>query len=334
MSNTISTSSVDVSSYVNEAISTNMSSSSVNMLSESLFLPNLSINISTIDSNSPSEDRWCVRLNCSIARGCAVIDGHGGYLAADIANDKLLDIIINNIEKLTPLQRYESKIVKIINDAFIECDRLILEDAVRLSKLSKLALQKSPNTIIKDFGRSGCCAVVAIVVDSILYVGHVGDCRAVLCQQKEKININETNSRPNKRNKIENVINNERFVDINIHNKELINFEKYVNDNNNNNNSLSFTNIDYLANKFNQQKALNNDEINPILSDKRKLIPDIGGDSFVCDYKDILLTGITTDHCCDVNLECEIIYSLSSDPNPLRQSNNDKRLFGTCAPRR
>jgi hypothetical protein len=326
----IFTSSVDISTSINETTSTKISPSHAS--SESSFNPNISINIATIDSNAPSEDRWCVRLNSSIARGCAVIDGHGGYLAADIANDKLLDIIINNIEHLTPLQRFESKIVKIINDAFIECDRLILEEAVRLSKLSKLALQKSPKSIIKDFGRSGCCAVLAIIVDSILYVGHVGDCRAVLCKQ----NIIETTLRPNKRNKIETVINNETIVDKNINfNKD--NYENRNNEKNNNNtndDSFSFTNIDYLANKVTKQKCLDGDEINPIISEKRKKYSDIGGNNFMCEYKDILLTGITTDHCCDVNIECEIINSLTTDPNPLRQSTNDRRLFGLCAPRR
>lgn len=58
------------------------------------FVPDISI--AQVESNLPGEDRYCVRVTNDVS--CfAVLDGHGGYLAADIACAGLLDMIISHI---------------------------------------------------------------------------------------------------------------------------------------------------------------------------------------------------------------------------------------------
>jgi serine/threonine protein phosphatase PrpC len=54
---------------------------------------NVSYDISQLESNKPGEDRFCVVQRNNLF-GFAVIDGHGGYLAADIAGEHYCD---NNI---------------------------------------------------------------------------------------------------------------------------------------------------------------------------------------------------------------------------------------------
>lgn len=43
------------------------------------------------------------------------------------------------------------------------------------------------------------------------------------------------------------------------------------------------------------------------------------------------LQGITLDHTCQVDEEVAVVKYLSKDPDPIRQSENDKRRFGNAA---
>ena len=55
------------------------------------------VSISQTQANDPGEDRFGIRVTPSI-QAFAVFDGHGGYLACDIATTLLLDMIIAAIE--------------------------------------------------------------------------------------------------------------------------------------------------------------------------------------------------------------------------------------------
>jgi hypothetical protein len=54
------------------------------------------VSVCQVESNLPGEDRYCVRVTEDILT-YAVYDGHGGYLAADIACGTLLDMIVASI---------------------------------------------------------------------------------------------------------------------------------------------------------------------------------------------------------------------------------------------
>jgi hypothetical protein len=54
------------------------------------------VSVSQVESNLPGEDRFSVRVTNDIS-AYAVYDGHGGYLACDIACATLLDMIITDL---------------------------------------------------------------------------------------------------------------------------------------------------------------------------------------------------------------------------------------------
>lgn len=55
------------------------------------------VSISQTQANDPGEDRFSIRITPSI-QAFAVFDGHGGFLACDLATTLLLDMIIAAIE--------------------------------------------------------------------------------------------------------------------------------------------------------------------------------------------------------------------------------------------
>ena len=57
-----------------------------------------SVSISQVESNLPGEDRYSVRVTNHVS-AFAVYDGHGGYLACDMACGTLLDMIIANLSQ-------------------------------------------------------------------------------------------------------------------------------------------------------------------------------------------------------------------------------------------
>ena len=55
-----------------------------------------SVSISQVESNLPGEDRYSLRVANDVA-AFAVYDGHGGYLACDMACGTLLDMIVADL---------------------------------------------------------------------------------------------------------------------------------------------------------------------------------------------------------------------------------------------
>lgn len=156
------------------------------------------------------EDRYCTRVTGDIFTA-GVYDGHGGYLAADIASATLQDMIIADILNLDIEERSNIKIAEIIDAAFITCDNRIIAEALRLHRASKLQIA---NQLVNDrntmktygnqgtssstsattatainninnatnktlstpkvMGRAGSCAVVVVITGGVLFVAHVG----------------------------------------------------------------------------------------------------------------------------------------------------------------
>lgn len=177
------------------------------------------------------------------------LDGHGGYLAVDIAVSLLLDLIIDKIHiqsmmlqsaiktqnepflKTVKSRQYDpTAIVKCIDESFVEIDMTIRDYAIVLqnenkrkqqnnmydfgvidvnglnathASTSKLNHSSAENTrssvrlqscgtnaslgynsrraanqrsVIKPFGFAGCCVVVLVILEGMMYVAHVGYC--------------------------------------------------------------------------------------------------------------------------------------------------------------
>ena len=142
------------------------------------------ISICQIESNLPCEDRYSIRRTADI-EAFAIYDGHGGYLAADIATSTLLDTIIKNLSTVPISNRTFARVAEIIDDAFVQCDSLILKEAIRLHKTSQTAKATSSNSGIlagrvgkdkskKVMGRAGSCAIVVVVTAGLMFLAHVG----------------------------------------------------------------------------------------------------------------------------------------------------------------
>lgn len=162
------------------------------------------VSICQVESNLPGEDRYCIRVTEDIYT-YGVYDGHGGYLAADMASAILQDLIISGISSLSLDERNNTKIAATIDAAFHICDKRIIEEALRLHLSSKeINIQhlssskacaggiasKNPSKpknendvtaflgnqqcVPKVMGRAGSCAAVVIITGGMLFVAHVG----------------------------------------------------------------------------------------------------------------------------------------------------------------
>jgi len=61
-----------------------------------------------------------------------VFDGHGGFLAADIAASQLLDMILADLATQSLDTLTADAVARIIDASFIKCDQMIIEEALRL----------------------------------------------------------------------------------------------------------------------------------------------------------------------------------------------------------
>ena len=99
------------------------------------------VSVCQLSSNLPGEDRYCVRVNETV-QAYAVLDGHGGFLACDIAVATLLDMIIEDLSTFSPSSSSISssqesiniQIARIIDAAFVRCDDNIVLEALRLHR--------------------------------------------------------------------------------------------------------------------------------------------------------------------------------------------------------
>ena len=158
------------------------------------------VSICQVESNLPGEDRYCIRVTEDVYT-YGVYDGHGGYLAADMASATLQDLIISGISSLSLDERSNTKIASTIDTAFRICDERIIEEALRLHLSSKgnnciskasaggntsknpsqpkhetdiNSLFGNQQCVPKVMGRAGSCAAVVIITGGMLFVAHVG----------------------------------------------------------------------------------------------------------------------------------------------------------------
>ena len=329
-------------------------------LSSSIPVPSssscLNLSVSQIESNSPGEDRYSVLIN-STMKGFCVIDGHGGYLAADIATSFILDNLCKSIEKLHHLDKLKTDIIsKLIEDTIISCDEIILQRALEYQGNSKYA---------KDFGRAGACIALLLIVEDTLYISNVGDCRAVLIQSCDYHNSPDKDSTINAKKRYRSVDTLSSRFETN----DLENFANGVTNKDgitislNTNNNVKIKDPDNEMNEQvdmkiseevsdNKENAHENnfdfEKFDSLLPDKKpptqgilsfpnnihKARQDVGGDFFSYQTKSLKINGVTTDHCCAIEAECELISRNNKDPQPLRQSDNDRKLYGSRAPMR
>ncbi|KAL4167299.1 hypothetical protein KRP22_012785 [Phytophthora ramorum] len=120
-------------------------------------------------ANNPSEDRSLniVKASDEGVQINAVFDGHGGSRAVEHLQTSLCQHILAEVTS----KNSSDEIATIVKSAFARCDEqlkqslMVLPPSVRMSK---------------GYCNAGSCAVIALFINSVLYVANVGDCAAVL----------------------------------------------------------------------------------------------------------------------------------------------------------
>ena len=133
------------------------------------------VDISEIQSNLPGEDRCSTSIGPDIS-AFAVCDGHGGTNACEIANNFLINNIVERVKLLSSLDCTD-EILRIIDESFQSCDEIVLHEALAKLKVpldphkndSKQELMRT-----RDAGRPGCCVVIVVLVGGYLYAANVG----------------------------------------------------------------------------------------------------------------------------------------------------------------
>lgn len=136
-----------------------------------------SASINQLESNVPGEDRYSIRILAEDIKLFAVIDGHGGYLAADMVCSLLLDMLLSKLLENGFLACDSTTIYEIIRATFHDLDELILNQVSSLISQPIPAIAGSSKRPI--FQLSGCCVVLALILENRLYVAHVGYVNAV-----------------------------------------------------------------------------------------------------------------------------------------------------------
>lgn len=132
-----------------------------------------STSISHVESNTPGEDRYCARILADDIKLFSVIDGHGGYLACDLASNFLLDKIIAKLIDHGMTSCSTDQVYEIIHDSFLEIDDMILTQTSQLVNFPTVNVM--PGMTKKPmFQLAGCCAAVVVILGKNIYVAHVG----------------------------------------------------------------------------------------------------------------------------------------------------------------
>lgn len=92
----------------------------------------------------------------------AVFDGHAGYQVAEYASGHFLDFLVTD-------EAFQTSPLSALKNAFHKTEQ---------------AWHSSGGT-----GRAGSTALAALVVDNELYLGNLGDCRAVLCRDSASLQL-------------------------------------------------------------------------------------------------------------------------------------------------
>ena len=356
------------------------------------------ISVSQVESNLPGEDRFCVRATPDVF-AAAVYDGHGGYLAADIACAILLDLIVSAVQRETDDTTSNARVAECIDAAFQQCDDHILKQAVTLhrkqvrsfaiaqlkegadgttstsvgassssssnSNGSSNASSSSSNgnsssannnssaasaaasaAAPKMMGRAGTCAVVVVVVRGVVFTAHVGDCRALLVRDAAPplgappatatnaafsspggsagpgaVVASSTAASSATAGVSANDGDAEQFVIVDPFLASLASVTEAVS-------STTSPGDGHDRAGFNGLMLHRTTRLS-----KAPVRPDVGVD-FCATRHGLTAARLTLDHACDVPAEAEGVRSLTSDPNPVRASDNDRKALGARAPLR
>lgn len=126
------------------------------------------LNIMKPKSKQYSNEEW---PKCSFF---GIYDGHGGHVCADFLRDYLHQFIIKDVN-------FPSDPIKAIREGFKEAEKLFLEFA------------EGQQFEVGDIDRSGSCAIVALIIDDMCYIGNTGDSRACMSADGGKVVVGLSN---------------------------------------------------------------------------------------------------------------------------------------------
>lgn len=121
---------------------------------------------------SKNQDQATVIANTRDQVIAIVCDGMGGHRAGEIASRVVMDQFVNCFDIIPPFENVE-ELKKWLDDTLVESDIIV----------KKMAKQN-----IEHQGM-GTTIVVAILMDNMLYVSHVGDSRAYLLKNDQLIQV-------------------------------------------------------------------------------------------------------------------------------------------------
>lgn len=128
---------------------------------------------STYNGNGPIEDRHDVRQSPRGDFFASVLDGHGGWQAAEFARKRLN--IAAQTELKNSLAENPDQVKGALTQAFLRVEREYLYQVKTAFELGFGAV-----------ARTGACAIMALVRDDRLFVANAGDCRAVLGRRRRR----------------------------------------------------------------------------------------------------------------------------------------------------
>ncbi|CAM9914357.1 unnamed protein product [Scytosiphon promiscuus] len=126
---------------------------------------------STYNGNGPIEDRHDIRQSPRGDFFVSVLDGHGGWQAAELARKRLN--IAAQTELKNTLAQNPDQVKGALTQAFLRVEREYLYQVKTAFELGFGAV-----------ARTGACAIMALVRDNRLFVANAGDCRAVLGRRR------------------------------------------------------------------------------------------------------------------------------------------------------
>lgn len=288
-----------------------------------------SLSVRLAGSNDPCEDRYAIRSRGNV-QAFGVFDGHGGFLAADIACSRLLDILLQHVDALAPQDRTPTNITHILDKTFQETDDIILEEAIRIHRrrddIARVASSEEGSQgrgygtgapPMKPTGRAGSCALVMLIVDGTMYFAHSGDCRAAICASAKPVSPYRSNVAQDAQNAslakvsettlqsdAENLQDSFTLVDLFLEHSAAAQLAKekeqgLENNGNGNGSGTALTRKNATATKRKREE---------------------GGYYFNARGPSMVLHGVTIDHTCNVAAEAVAIACMSDDSMPIRQS--------------
>lgn len=104
------------------------------------------------------------KINARVAM-FGILDGHGGSNVAHYVNENLPGILINNLLENCKENTISTDITKCLSTSFTSMESLI-----------RVKCEKEGWT-------DGCCCLLALLVNDMIYIANLGDSKAVLCRR-------------------------------------------------------------------------------------------------------------------------------------------------------